>query len=213
MSDIFISYASEDRPRARTIAHALEAEGWSVWWDRNIPAGKRFTQVIEEEIGKARCIVVLWSAISVTKDWVIEEALDGRERQVLVPVFVERVQPPRGFRLLQAADLSEWPGEPGHVMFRQLCRDISGLLGPPWKRSTEKTPVENPKHDSPTSSVEAQPTVVMEPRTNPKDGLTSVWIPPGTFTMGCSPGDDACRDDEKPTEESRIANGFWLGQM
>ncbi len=24
---------------------------------------------------------------------------------------------------------------------------------------------------------------------NPKDGLKYVWIPPGTFIMGCSPGD------------------------
>ena len=29
MSDIFISYAREDRPRAATIAQALEAQGWS----------------------------------------------------------------------------------------------------------------------------------------------------------------------------------------
>jgi hypothetical protein len=35
-------------------------------------------------------------------------------------------------------------------------------------------------------------------KVNPKDGLTYVWIPPGTFTMGCSPGDDECSEDEKP---------------
>src|SRR5215471_12027461 len=32
----------------------------------------------------------------------------------------------------------------------------------------------------------------------PKDGLTYVWIPPGSFTMGCSPGDNGCFDYEKP---------------
>jgi hypothetical protein len=46
MSDIFISYASPDRPRAQVLAEALKAQGWSVWWDRNIPAGTRFAQVI-----------------------------------------------------------------------------------------------------------------------------------------------------------------------
>ncbi len=46
MSDIFISYARPDRPMAELIARALEAQGWSVWWDRVIPAGKTFDEVI-----------------------------------------------------------------------------------------------------------------------------------------------------------------------
>ena len=47
---------------------------------------------------------------------------------------------------------------------------------------------------------------------NPKDGLTYVWIPPGKFMMGCSPGDAACDEDEKPPREVTIAKGFWIGQ-
>jgi formylglycine-generating enzyme required for sulfatase activity len=37
-------------------------------------------------------------------------------------------------------------------------------------------------------------------KTNPKDGLTYVWIPPGKFMMGCSPGDGECDQDEKPAQ-------------
>ena len=40
MSDIFISYASEDRDRVKSLARALEQEGWSVWWDRAHPHGE-----------------------------------------------------------------------------------------------------------------------------------------------------------------------------
>ena len=47
-------------------------------------------------------------------------------------------------------------------------------------------------------------------KVNPKDGLKYVWIPPGTFTMGCSPG-DRCAADEMPHRVT-ISNGFWLGQ-
>ena len=47
---------------------------------------------------------------------------------------------------------------------------------------------------------------------NPKDGLKYVWIPPGTFMMGCSPGDNECKDDEKPPHRVTITKGFWLGQ-
>ena len=47
---------------------------------------------------------------------------------------------------------------------------------------------------------------------NPKDGLKYVWIPPGTFMMGCSPGDTECKDIEKPPHQVSITKGFWLGQ-
>ena len=49
-------------------------------------------------------------------------------------------------------------------------------------------------------------------RLNPKDGLKYVWIPPGSFEMGCSPGDNECASDEKPPHRVTIAKGFWLGQ-
>ncbi len=65
MSDIFISYASQDRSRVEPLAKALEEQGWSVWWDRTIPPGKTFDEVIEEAIKAARCVVVLWSKISI----------------------------------------------------------------------------------------------------------------------------------------------------
>jgi formylglycine-generating enzyme required for sulfatase activity len=49
-------------------------------------------------------------------------------------------------------------------------------------------------------------------RVNPKDGLNYVWIPPGTFMMGCSPGNNKCRGDEKPSHQVTITGGFWIGQ-
>jgi formylglycine-generating enzyme required for sulfatase activity len=49
-------------------------------------------------------------------------------------------------------------------------------------------------------------------RVNPKDGLKYVWIPPGTFMMGCSPGDNVCSDKEKPAHQVAITRGFWMGQ-
>jgi formylglycine-generating enzyme required for sulfatase activity len=48
--------------------------------------------------------------------------------------------------------------------------------------------------------------------TNPADGLTYVWIPPGTFMMGCSPSDTECAADEKPARQVSITRGFWIGQ-
>jgi len=51
-----------------------------------------------------------------------------------------------------------------------------------------------------------------EVRVNPNDGLKYVWIPPGSFQMGCSPGDTECGSEEKPQHQVSITKGFWLGQ-
>ena len=47
---------------------------------------------------------------------------------------------------------------------------------------------------------------------NSRDGLNYVWIPPGTFMMGCSGGDEFCRPSEKPAHPVTITQGFWIGQ-
>ncbi len=49
-------------------------------------------------------------------------------------------------------------------------------------------------------------------KVNPKDGLTYVWIEPGTFQMGCSTGDTTCSADENPAHQVTITKGFWIGQ-
>ena len=49
-------------------------------------------------------------------------------------------------------------------------------------------------------------------RPNPRDGLQYVWIPAGTFQMGCVPGDDECSERSKPRHSVRITKGFWMGQ-
>lgn len=49
-------------------------------------------------------------------------------------------------------------------------------------------------------------------KVNAKDGLTYVWIAPGTFQMGCSNGDTKCEKDEKPVHTVKLTQGFWIGQ-
>jgi len=61
-----------------------------------------------------------------------------------------------------------------------------------------------------TSTVAAAP-VTRAVKKNPRDGLKYVWIAPGTFRMGCSPGDDECTADEQPPHQVVISKGFWMG--
>ena len=49
-------------------------------------------------------------------------------------------------------------------------------------------------------------------KVNPKDGLTYIWIEPGSFVMGCSSGDDDCFEWEKPARQITIQKGFWIGR-
>jgi len=114
MSDIFISYAREDRDKAKALAELFQQQDWSVWWDRNIPPGRSFDEVIEEALSEAKCVVVLWSKNSASSDWVKGEAAEALHRKILVPVRVESVNVPLEFRRLQTVDLSDWKGDAGH---------------------------------------------------------------------------------------------------
>jgi len=62
------------------------------------------------------------------------------------------------------------------------------------------------------AQITPQPAAGETAKENPRDGLKYVWIPPGTFDMGCSPGDAECYYDEKPLHAVRLSRGYWMGQ-
>ena len=111
VADIFISYAREDKAYARALADVLEGYGWTVWWDPKIPVGKEFPEVIEQALQEARSVLVIWSSRSVAKRWVVTEAAEGLQRNVLIPVLIEETKIPFEFRRIQAASLIGW--QPG----------------------------------------------------------------------------------------------------
>jgi TolB-like protein len=113
MTDVFVSYATEDRARVRPLIELLEAQGWTVWWDREIQPGQRFDSVIQNALTDSRCVVVVWSDDSVRSEWVMDEATAGKERGVLVPVSFDAVQIPLPFIRTQAANFIDW--KPGQI--------------------------------------------------------------------------------------------------
>jgi TIR domain/PASTA domain len=129
VADIFISYASPDRERARLLADGLEHQGWSVWWDREIQPGSAFDDAIEEALNAARCVIVLWSNASVRSDWVKAEAAEAAEKRILVPALIDKVKIPLQFRRFQAADLTTWTGAAGDAGFGKLSVSVARLLG------------------------------------------------------------------------------------
>ena len=111
MHHIFVSYKSEEQSRIQPLIGLLEAEGWDVWWDRRIPPGRTWPEVIEENMEAAGCVVVVWTEKSVASRWVRIEANEAMRRNLLVPVLLDDVLPPLEFRLMEAAKLVGWEGE------------------------------------------------------------------------------------------------------
>src|SRR6516225_11218741 len=98
MADLFLSYARQDSNRAETLARLLENVGLTVWWDRRMVAGDKIHDVIDEEIEKAKAVIVLWSPISVKSDWVRGEAQTAHELTKLVPIKIEECKLPVNYR-------------------------------------------------------------------------------------------------------------------
>jgi TIR domain len=129
MADIFISYSRTDRERARVFAEAFSARGWTVWWDPEISYGAQFDQVIEHEIGQAKCVVVLWSRQSAESAWVRTEASEANRRGILIPIRIEaNATEPLEFRKLQTADLAEWNGDTADSTCQHLFQDIKKII-------------------------------------------------------------------------------------
>jgi hypothetical protein len=140
LSDIFISYSNADRNQARILANALEHEGWSVWWDRKIPPGKTFDEVIDQAIQVAKCVIVLWSKESAKSDWVKAEATEGKSRGILIPAMIDDdVRIPLEFRYLQASRLTDWIGQADHPEFESMKAVIVQLLSDASLHQTDKT--------------------------------------------------------------------------
>ena len=206
MSDVFLSYAREDRSRVEPLAAALQKLGWSVWWDPHILPGETWDDVIDAALGESRCVIVLWSRESVGSRWVRTEAHEGHRRGILVPALLDHVTIPLAFRSIQSADLVDWRAELPHAGFEQLTLAVRKILSAGVPLATVAATVSSPQTPTVTSLLAGQQ------RENPIDGLIYVWIPPGTFTMGCSPGDTDCYDNEKPVHDVTLTRGFWLGQ-
>ena len=107
-----------------------------MFWDRSIPPGKTFDEVIEAALGAAKCVVVLWSRDSVTSDWVKVEAAEAAKQRILIPAMIAEVTIPLEFRRLQAASLLDWPGTDPHPGFDSLAGSIAALLGKPRASNT-----------------------------------------------------------------------------
>jgi hypothetical protein len=127
-TDIFLSYARQDRPTARIFAECLIEEGFTVWWDASLHSGETFDEVIEQRLRDAQAVIVLWSPRSVASRWVRAEATLADRRNKLAPAIIEPCDRPIIFELTHAAELCDWSGDRCDVRWRAFVHDLQRLV-------------------------------------------------------------------------------------
>ncbi len=141
MSQVFISYKTEDRARVKPLVDRLVGEGLSVWWDAHIEAGAAWREVIQAKLDAAACVVVVWSVHSVgpAGRFVQDEATRADRRGVYLPVTLDAVAPPLGFGQQQVLSLVGWRGARRDPRFADVLAATKALIdgGP---RPTPRAP-------------------------------------------------------------------------
>jgi hypothetical protein len=161
MIDVFISYSRRDVELVSTLARAMEAEGYRVWWDAEIAPHQSYGDVITAKIELARAALVVWSRDAVGSEWVRAEADMARNHRKLIQTAIDGVAPPLPFNQIQYADLTGWRGEADNPGWVAVKRSLEDLCGP---RVADGTPrpapppvVPRPLPPAPPPPAPAQP--------------------------------------------------------
>jgi hypothetical protein len=158
MSDIFISYSRTDSKFVEALIMALVGYGWSVWTDKSaISEGRPYDEQTEHAIGEATVTLVVWSQASVKSRWVRAEAAYALEREKLVPVISEDVDPPLQFLHIQAINLVDWDKTNDDLHFKKLALALSHRLDRVGR----------------VSQAEVEPQLLTKPCEAPPKGITA----------------------------------------
>jgi formylglycine-generating enzyme required for sulfatase activity len=227
MADVFLSYKKEDRPRVGPIVNAIEAAGFSVWWDDRLTPEGQWDDTITREIEAAKAVVVLWTDRSVKSKWVRTEAHYANERRKLIPVRIEDCNLPIAFMLNQTADLAGWGGNDEDMQWRKLLEWIEELtqadpatvegesgggdtdLGSrQWRNTYGQTAIGEVIFDGTTVSRRTAGGTFFK---DAADLPVMCVLPAGSFAMGSPRDDPDRRDSEMPRHVVDLSSPFAIG--
>jgi peptidoglycan hydrolase-like protein with peptidoglycan-binding domain len=130
MTDIYIAYAREDRERIRPLAEMLQFEGWDVWWDPSEPTLDS-SAALDQKLGTAGAILVVWSGYSRGSEHVRSEAATGLYKNKLIQARIDTASPPRPFDQVEVVNLAGWRGEREDPEWRRVVQSIRLYAGQP----------------------------------------------------------------------------------
>lgn len=157
MVDVFISYSRNNRVRVRSLADAVKALGYVVWWDDELPPHKSYGDVITEKITDAKAAIVCWSADAAQSEWVRAEADLARNQKKLIQTSYDEVMPPMPFNQIQFASLADWQGQADHSGWRKVQASLSDLCGQPVMVRPDLTGVPPPPAAPPPPDLSPAP--------------------------------------------------------
>jgi serine/threonine-protein kinase len=131
VTDVFLSYKAEDRPRVAPLVKALEADGLSIWWDAHIGGGDDWRDTILRHLETAKVVIVVWSKRSIGPhgQFVRDEATHALKRGTYFPVRIDKVDPPLGFGETHALDLTGWKGDQSDPRYQAMTSALRKRLG------------------------------------------------------------------------------------
>ncbi|MCW1429201.1 TIR domain-containing protein [Novosphingobium sp. JCM 18896] len=129
MVDVFISYSRNDQAKVAVLARAVEAAGYKVWWDAELPPHESYGDVITDKIAHAKAAIVVWSPTAVKSEWVRAEADMARNQRKLIQTALDQVVPPLPFNQIQYAEIGDWQGEDDHPAWNKVKLSLATLCG------------------------------------------------------------------------------------
>lgn len=226
--DVFISYASQNKSAADAICEALEGAGIRCWIaPRDVPAGGWAGSIVQAIEDCQAFLLVFTPESDASRQVLNEVTLATSKRKVIVPFRVAEVLPTgdMAYHLAAVHWVDAFPA-PMQMHLPKLVSATARILG---READAQQPV--PPVAKPLQLVDAAPVLALsgassgtlerqsarDPqlgtvKVNPVDGQRYVWIPPGEFDMGASPGDPDAKADEKPRHRVIISRGFWMGE-
>jgi len=131
--DAAVSYSRHDEALVEPILTALRGEGLSIWFDKDIPGGALWEEIIARKYRAAGALLFFVSKASLASQRCSEEVSTARTLgKPIIPVLLERLKlpddlPDRFVLTLQARNVVEAFNEPEEEKKRGILRALAAL--------------------------------------------------------------------------------------
>lgn len=126
--DVFVSYASEDKEMAQSLADALKRSGFRVSWrpesktDKGDPLAQQQFGVAE-----AHAVVLVWSKSASRAGDIETDTRVAMRRKTLIPIRLDKTPLPGNLASISAEDFAKWEGEMSDPALRKLVTKVSRM--------------------------------------------------------------------------------------